>query len=230
MSLELSSIAGYAFADMSAEEKRAITEAVRRAEVLEQFYREATQVASFVEGMEADFLLHGIHDRKLLDPIHKMVMTADRVRDQLAAGIDDYRTVLRDAPRSMGFVGTFVQLLKQARTGNADAMNDLDAARDELGLLEATPPPQKDGQPSIGTLFRNASTPERRQSVASTNPLLNHAFALEESIARAARDRLAPAAYTAFMKRTRDNIALDLDAGRPLPPLSNVEAAVSRNR
>lgn len=227
MSLELSSVAGYAFADMSAEEKRAITEAVRRAEVLEQFYREATQVATFVEGMEADFLLHGIRDRKLLDPIHKMVVTAERVRDQLAAGIDDYRTVLRDAPRSMGFVGTFIQLLKQARTGNADAINDLNAAKDELGLVEAAPAP-KENQPGMGNLFRDASTPEQRQSVASTYPLLDHAFALEESIAKAARDRLAPAAYDAFMRRTRNNIADDLDSGRPLPPISNVEAAVSR--
>lgn len=231
MSLELSSIGGFTFDDMREDEKRAIIEAVRRAEVLEKFHREATQLATYVEGLEADLHLHGIVDRKLLDPIRRMVVYAEKARDELASGIDDYRRLLRDVPRAMGFVGTFIQLLKQARTGEVDAINELTAAREELGLVEpsAASAPQESPGATMADLFKKTTTPEERQLAIRTYPVLDHAFALEESIAQAARDRLAPDAYQAFMTRIRDNIAKDINEGRPLPAVANVAAVAGRN-
>lgn len=229
MSLELSSIGGYTFADMREDEKRAIIEAVRRAEVLENFHREATQLATYVEGLEADLHLHGIVNKRLLDPMRHMVVHAERARDELASGIDDYRRLLRDIPRAMGFVGTFVQLLKQARTGEIDAINELTSAREELGLVDSGQVRQEASGATMADLFRKSTTPEQRQSITRAYPELDHAFALEESISQAARDRLAPHAYQAFMKRIRDNIAKDINEGRPLPAVASVAAVTGRN-
>jgi hypothetical protein len=233
MSLELRKSAGYAYSDMSDEEKDAIQEAVDRIDTLEDFYREATQLTTYVEGLEAEFLLRGVLDPQLLDRMREMGDAARQVRNTLAEGIDDYRASLSQVPRVKGYVGTYVQTMKQSRTGDVDAINELNTMRDDLGRIDPNPAPddatQIESPATVAALFRGSDTAEQRQSVASMHPRLSHAFALEESIAKLARERLAPTAYNAFMARTRENIANDLDAGRPLPPLSNVEALAARN-
>ena len=232
MSIEFEGMGSGAFGTLSPEDQHEVTQAIQRAERIDAYYRQAVELATYVEGLEARMLLQDTGDKKLLDTMRKLVVTTDQVRDQLSARLDDYRHTLRDAPRSMGWVGAFVQKLKLARNGDIEAVAALRSARDQLGAVNASPPPNGDGgaRIALGTLFLASATNGQRPSPSHSHPRLEEAFALEESIAQAARDRLEPAACRSFMSRIRGNIAKDLDEGRPLPSISAVDAVLNGSR
>lgn len=232
MSIEFEGMGGETFGAMSPEDRHDVTRAIQRAEWIDAYYRQALELATYVEGLEARMLLQDTGDRKLMETMRKLVVTTDQVRDQLSARLDDYRTTLRDAPRSMGLVGSFIQKLKLARSGDIEAVAALQSARDQLGAVNAIPAPKGDGgmRAALGTLFLTSTTTGTRTPPPHSHPRLEEALALEESIAQAARDRLEPAACRSFMSRIRGNIARDLDEGRPLPSISAVDAVLNGSR
>lgn len=120
------------FSGFSEEEKRWIRVAVRRVEELEDTRRISAGLAGQASAIQADLQARGVGDAQTLREAAEAVAATASVQGRLAGEVDGYRKLFGPDGRAAAAVGQYVQLLRNGRTGDVDALNAVQAARREL--------------------------------------------------------------------------------------------------
>lgn len=127
-----SSPANNLFAGFDAQEKQMIAVAVRRFEELEETRRIVAGLSSQAQAIQSDLHARGVDDAHVLREAAQAVGATAGAQAGLAGEVQQYRQLFGPDGRAASAVGQYVQLLRNAHTGDINALNQVQAARREL--------------------------------------------------------------------------------------------------
>lgn len=120
------------FAGFNDDEKKMIAVAIRRVEELEETRRITSTLAGQAQAIETDLKARGVDDAHVLREAAEAVAATASAQGKLASEVQDYRSLFGPNGRAASVVGEYTQLLRNAHTGDVDALNEVQSARREL--------------------------------------------------------------------------------------------------
>ncbi len=120
------------FAGFNDDEKKMLAVAVRRVEELEETRRITAGMAGQAQSIEAGLKARGVTDSDVLREAAEAVSATQGAQASLGREVHDYRKLFGPDGKASAAVGQYVQLLRNAHTGDANALNKVQSARREL--------------------------------------------------------------------------------------------------